>query len=204
MRTLNFKEALRQEAEARRILRPVQLLQEAVYGYSYVESGEKCALTTDFGVLAEEYAASYYQAEIDRQKGHDLLQSDGWTIEVKARRLAPDSANSGHFTTIDKLRDKDAKELFVLVYNPVTDSLDGFKYAREEFGDTVTIRWSDSKGQYTEKGGRNNLIQLPSPADITAKALWQILRTRDNERCHKVYGVGIIQMQKALEAVRNV
>ncbi len=201
---LKFKEALKLQAECRRFLRPIELLQEAVYGYSYMEKGEKCSLTTDIGVLTEEYAAAFYKARIDRQKGHDLIQDDGWRIEAKGRRLAPDSARCGHFTTIDKLRDKDADELFVLVYNPVTDGLDGFKYLQEEFDDTITIRWSDSKGEYTDRGGKNNLVKLPHPSNITGNGLFQILRSGDNERCKKVYGVGLIEMRKAVEVVFEV
>ena len=74
----------------------------------------------------------------------------------------------------------------------------------EEFDDTITIRWSDSKGEYTDKGGKNNLVKLPHPYDITGNNLLQILRYGDNERCRKVYGVGLIEMRKAVEGVFGV
>ena len=162
-----FDEMFRQWAECRRFLHPIQLMQEAVYGKSYLNEGFHY-LPNNEGDLGEEFAAKLYKAKIDRQAGHDLVLKDGETIEVRFRRLHQDSSSSGWQTCIDKLNNKTANRLFVLVYNPITEALDEFEYNRREYGERVTIRWSCRNGDYTDNGGRRNRINLPPSDELCA------------------------------------
>ena len=162
-----FEEMIRQQAECRRFLHPIQLLQEGVYGKSYLEEGSYYStLSHNEGELAEMFAASVYNADIDRQTGYDLVDKTGNTIEVRFRRLYPDTTSSGYQTCIDKLLSKTADKLFVLIYNPVTENLDGFEYPRKEYDERVTVRWSCRDNNYTEYGGKRNRIGLPSSKEI--------------------------------------
>jgi len=163
--TPKFVLMVRQQAECDRFLRPIQLMQEGVYGKSYLtEGGEYSTLSYNEGDLGEEFAALYYKAKIDRQSGHDLQEKSGNTVEVRFRRLSPDRTSSGYQTSIDKLENKTAPKLFVLVYNPVTDKLDGFEY--DNYGERVTIRWSCRDNNYTEYGGKRNFVEIPSPIEL--------------------------------------
>lgn len=165
-----FDEMVRQQAECRRFLHPIQLLQEAVYGKSYLEEGSRY-LSQNEGDLGEEFAAKLYKAKIDRQSGYDLVREDGETIEVRFRRLYQDSASSGYQTCIDKLNGKTASRLCVLVYNPITETLDGFEYNRREYGERVTIRWSCRDSNYTDYGGKRNRINLPPSGELYSSSL---------------------------------
>jgi hypothetical protein len=160
-----FDEMVRQQAECHRFLHPIQLLQEGVYGKSYLEEGSRY-LSQNEGDLAEEFAARLYGAAIDRQAGHDLLLKSGKTVEVRFRRLYPDSSSSGYQTCVDKLHTKTADTLFILIYNPITEALDGFEYGQKEYGERVTIRWSCRDSNYTEYGGKRSQIGLPSPKEV--------------------------------------
>lgn len=160
-----FEEMVRQQAECHRFLHPIQLLQEGVYGKSYLEEGSRY-LSQNEGDLGEEFAARLYDAEIDRQAGHDLRLKSGETVEVRFRRLYPDSSSSGYQTCVDKLHTKTADKLFILVYNPITEALDGFEYSRKEYGERVTVRWSCRDSNYTEYGGKRNRVGLPSSKDV--------------------------------------
>ena len=162
-----FDEMVRQQAECRRFLHPIQLLQEGVYGKSYLEEGwHYSTLSHNEGDLAEEFAAALYNADIDRQTGHDLRDKNGNTVEVRFRRLYPDTTSSGYQTSIDKLINKTAPKLFILIYNPVTETLDGFEYLKNEYKERVTIRWSCRDNNYTEYGGKRNRIGLPSSKEV--------------------------------------
>jgi len=146
-----------QAEEARRYLHPIQLLQEKVYGKSYLDENSRY-LSINEGDLAETYAAKLYKADIDRRSGHDLIRPNGETIEVRFRRLYEDSSSSGLTSCIDKLLAKTANKLCVLIYNPATETLDRFEYNQGEFGERVTIRWSVRNGDYTEGGGKLNRV----------------------------------------------
>ena len=184
---MKFKEAIRKQAECRRYLHAIQLLQEGVYGKSYLDDGgEDSTLCVDAGELAEEFAATFYEAEIDRQRGHDILKKCGLRVEVKFRRLALDSNSSAYYATVDKLNTKDADKLFYVVYNPITQLLDGFEYNSGDFQDSITVRWSSRDQDYTEKGGKNNRIQLPQPKDLFRKKIIHTFQSEDYDSFRKV------------------
>jgi hypothetical protein len=176
--TPKFVLMVRQQAECNRFLRPIQLMQEGVYGKSYLtEGGEYSILSYNEGDLGEEFAALCYKAKIDRQSGHDLEEKTKDKIEVRFRRLAASTTDSGYSVTIEGLKFKTAEKLFVLVYNPVTDKLDGFEY--NSYGERVTIRWSCRDNSYTEYGGKRNFVEIPSPIELFRSSIVGAIETEN-------------------------
>ena len=69
---------------------------------------------------------------------------------------------------------KTAEKLFILVYNPVTDKLDGFEY--DNYDERVTVRWSCRDNRYTDLGGKNNLVEIPEPKDLFRSSMVEAIR----------------------------
>ena len=173
-----FVQMVRQQAECNRFLRPIQLMQEGVYGTSYLEEGgEYSTLPYNEGDLGEEFAALYYKAKVDRQSGHDLAEKLGTKVEVRFRRLAQPKNDSGYQATIEGLKPKTAEKLFILAYNPVTDKLDGFEY--DDYDERVTVRWSCRDSRYTDHGGKNNFVEIPEPRDLFRSSMIGAIEDED-------------------------
>jgi hypothetical protein len=180
----NFKEAIRTQTECRRVLHSVQLLQEAVYGKSYLDTGgENSILSTNTGDLGEWVAASYYGADVDRQSGHDILKKAGITIESKYRTMYADPKSSAYLASAEVIT-KNADKLFFLVYNPVREKLDAFEYQKGEYGKTVTVRWSTRDNEY--KMGKTNRIDFPEPKELFRNQVMSTMESHDWQKLRKI------------------
>jgi hypothetical protein len=168
MQTNDFLDALYDRAAADRLLNPLELMQKAVYGRSYTDSPSKpLSLPIDEAFLSEELAGIYLGEKAQTHgPGYDNGEG-GETTEVKFRRLNRDQTSSAYYATLPNLLDKKASKLFFLVYNPCLSKLDAFMYTESQYkSGTITVRWSQAQGCYTEAGGKYNLIELPSPEEI--------------------------------------
>jgi hypothetical protein len=88
-------------------------------------------------------------------KEFDVLEKSGETAEVKFRTMSePTATVPSNVACVSRVevQDKTADRLFFWVYNPTTCQIDLFVIPKEVYlPKGYTIRYSPSKGEYTEK-----------------------------------------------------
>ena len=149
-----LQKALEQEAESKKVVIPVDFFQRGIHGDSFREGG---IYEERIDKLAEIYTATLLGAAHKPCKEFDVLERSGETVEVKFRTMSePTATVTANVACVSRVevQDKTADRLFFWVYNPTTCLVDLFVIPKEVYlPKGYTIRYSPSKGEYTESGG---------------------------------------------------
>lgn len=151
------------EKKLKPVLRSVELLQLGALGTSWTED-PNAPLEEHKGKLGERFLRNFFNASKDRKSGHDMILDAGAKFEAKFRCLAP-APNKAYIASVVEgdVKRCTADYLAVIAYVPPLDKLELFMYSQETLSalKSVTIRYSLSEGEFTEKGGKHHRVYLP-------------------------------------------